>query len=329
MGDAAGRVLVIKLGALGDIVQALGPFSAIRRHHPDSHVTLLTTAPYEAFLGGSGLFEEVWLDDRPKPWQPRRCLALRSRLRSGGFARVYDLQTSGRSSSYFRLFWPGPVPEWSGIASGCSHPHANPSRDSMHTLERQAEQLRDAGIDHVSPPDLAWAKPDLGRFKLPERYALMVPGGAAHRPGKRWPTERYGELARRLAAAGILPVLIGTSTERNALDAIAETCPEARSLAGQTDFLDIVGLARGALAAVGNDTGPMHLIAVAGCPCVVLYSNESDPALCGQRGPAVRILRRPTLAQLTVDEVATALAAAEGNGDVTTGVEEDANRMSA
>jgi ADP-heptose:LPS heptosyltransferase len=58
--------------------------------------------------------------------------------------------------------------------------------------------------------------------------------------------------------------------------------------------------------AVGNDTGPMHLIAAAGCSSVVLFSADSDPALCAPRGK-VAVLRRPDLAQLTVDEVAAAL----------------------
>jgi len=52
----------------------------------------------------------------------------------------------------------------------------------------------------------------------------------------------------------------------------------------------------------------MHLIASAGCPSVVLYSNESDPALCGQRGPSVTILRRDGLADLSVADVVDALA---------------------
>ncbi|MGH6618562.1 MAG: glycosyltransferase family 9 protein, partial [Alphaproteobacteria bacterium] len=58
---------------------------------------------------------------------------------------------------------------------------------------------------------------------------------------------------------------------------------------------------------VGNDTGPMHIAAAVGCPSLVLFSAESDPALCGQRGPAVAYLRRPVLADLAVAEVEAAL----------------------
>ncbi|MBN8903381.1 MAG: hypothetical protein J0H57_20345, partial [Rhodospirillales bacterium] len=66
-------------------------------------------------------------------------------------------------------------------------------------------------------------------------------------------------------------------------------------------------LARAARVAVGNDTGPMHLIGTAGCPSLVLFSDESDPALCAPRGPSVAVLRRPDLAGLEVETVLAAL----------------------
>jgi len=136
------RILVIKLGALGDFVQALGPMAAIRRHHAGAQIVLLTMAAFAAFARRSAYFDEVWLDDRPQPLAVARWWALRRRLVAGHFDRVYDLQTSGRTGWYFRLMGPGPRPEWSGIVRGCSHPHRNPARVRMHTLDRQADQLR-------------------------------------------------------------------------------------------------------------------------------------------------------------------------------------------
>jgi len=301
------RVLVIKLGAMGDVVQALGPFAAIRAHHPGAHITLLTTPPFVAFAHACGSFDDVWADDRPRAGEIGKWRALRGRLRGGGFSRVYDLQTSDRSNFYFRLFWPGPWPEWSGIARGCSHPHDNPDRDALHTVDRQAEQLRGAGIADVPPPDLAWADADVSRFGLAGPYVLLVPGGAAHRPAKRWPADRYAALAAGLADQGIGSVVLGGEDERPLANEIAAASPKTLDLVGQTDLFEIVALARRAFGVVGNDTGPVHLIAAAGCPSVVLYSSDSDPALCAQRGPRVSILRRPALAELAVDEVQTAL----------------------
>ncbi len=301
------RILVIKLGALGDVVQALGPFRAIREHHPRARVTLLTTAPYAEFLADSGLFDEIQIDDRPRGLRLGAWLALRRRLRAGRYDRVYDLQTSDRSSWYFHLMGPGPRPEWSGIARGCSHPHANPARDDMHTLERQAEQLRDAGIPSVPPPSLDWCRADVERFGLDGPTVLLVPGGARHRPEKRWPADRYAALARHLLGLGYRPVILGGRAERALARDIVATAPGAADLTGETDFQDIAVLARRAAAAVGNDTGPMHIVAVAGCGSVVLFSAASDPALCAPRGRAVRILRRDRLDRLGLAEVLAAL----------------------
>jgi ADP-heptose:LPS heptosyltransferase len=238
---------------------------------------------------------------------PRRLAALRRRLRSAGFTRVYDLQTSGRSSSYFHLMGPRGRPQWSGIARGASHPHDNARRDFMHTVDRQADQLRRAGIAAVPLPDLGWAAGDIARFALPDRFVVLVPGGAAHRPAKRWPAERYAELALIIAARHATPVIIGGRQETALAAAIAARSPTTRDLTGQTSFGDIVALGRLALRAVGNDTGPMHLLVAAGCKATVLYSAASDPDLTAPRGAEVIILRRPDLADLAVAEVAATL----------------------
>jgi ADP-heptose:LPS heptosyltransferase len=306
--SARPRILIIKLGALGDVVLALGPMAAIRRRHAEAHITVLTTAPYAALLGASPYVDEVWADARPRLWQIGKGLALRRRLREAGFARVYDLQTSDRSSIYFHLMRPGPLPEWSGIANGCSHPHANPARDRLHTMERQAEQLRAAGIADIPPPDVSWLAAEVTRFGLSSPFALLAPGGAATRPRKRWPIDRFAALGAALSARGIQPLILGTSPERALAEGIQRACPGARDLTGATSFAEIATLARQARLAVGNDTGPMHLVAAAGCPSVVLFSDDSDPALCAPRGK-VTVLRRPDLADLPLDDVTRALPA--------------------
>jgi ADP-heptose:LPS heptosyltransferase len=294
------RIAVIKLGALGDFVQALSPFRTIRAHHEDAHITLITTRPFAALGRATGYFDAIWDDGRPRT--VAAYCALIGRMRRARFDRVYDLQTSTRSSIYFWLLFPR-LPEWSGVAPGCSHPHANPERVTMHTVERQAEQIAMAGVPDMLPVDLSWAKADLSRFALPRPFALLVPGGSAHRPRKRWPAMCYAELAQTLARAKITPVVLGTSEERALAQTIAGACPEARDLVGQTEYQDIVALGREASFAVGNDTGPMHLIAAAGAPSLVLFSDESDPARCAPRGRLVRTLRLPDLADLPVERV--------------------------
>ncbi len=226
-------------------------------------------------------------------------------LREGRFERVYDLQTSDRSSFYHRLMG---GPPWSGIARGASLPHTNPERNRMHTIDRQAEQLKLAGIAEVTLPDLGWAARELGDFALPERLLLLVPGGSAHRPAKRWPIENYAALAVLAARHRLTPVVLGGAAETALGAVIAERCGGALDLTGRTSFGEIVALGRIARHAVGNDTGPMHLLAASGCPVTVLYSADSDPALTAPRGARVTILRRPDLGDLGVEEVAATLA---------------------
>ena len=305
--DNPARILVIKLGALGDIVLALGPFAAIRRDHAGAHITLLTTRPYVDFLKPSGYFDDFWVDDRPALFQPRRWWALRRRLRRGRFDKVYDLQTSDRSGWYFRLMGPGARPQWSGIARGCSHPHANPERDFMHSIERQKEQMAMAGLHDVLDTDLSWVTAPIDQFGLADRFCLLVPGGAPHRPAKRWPAEAYGALARKLAADGIQPVILGTADETPLAAVISDSCEQAIDLTGQTSLAALAALAKAATGAVGNDTGPMHMIAAAGCPSVVLFSGASDPSLTAPRGSETIILQRDSLVDLKLDEVAAAL----------------------
>jgi ADP-heptose:LPS heptosyltransferase len=303
------RILVIKHGALGDFVQALGPFQAIRAHHMGAHIVLLTTTPFVSFATASGLFDEVWVDDRPKFWQIGEWVRLRKRLRQGRFRRVYDLQTSDRSSMYFHFFPRRRRPEWSGIARGCSHPHNNPDRDFMHTLDCQAEQLEMAGIRYVPPPDLSWVTATPERFHSGGNFILLVAGGSAHRPAKRWPEEAFAKLARLVAADAVTPVLIGKGPNEAALaHRIVGGCADAIDLVDRTDLADLVALGRNARAAVGNDSGPMHLFAAAGCPSLVLFSDASDPHRVAPRGPKVKIIRRVPLAALSVDEVAASLA---------------------
>jgi ADP-heptose:LPS heptosyltransferase len=298
------RILVIKFSALGDFVQAMGPFAAIRAHHADARITLLTTKPFVELAEPSPYFDEIWVDARPRPWEVAGLLRLRKMLRSVKFDMVYDLQTSERSSNYFHMMGD---PPWSGIANGCSHPHANPDRDLMHTIERQAEQLAMAGIPRTPTGDVSWLKADVTRFALPARYVLIVPGGAMHRPAKRWPVDHFAAVCTRLNERGVASVVLGTTADNDPIRQLVGLCPQVLSLAGRTSFADIVGLARNAVGAVGNDTGPMHLIAVAGCPAVVLFSADSDPRLCAPRG-LVTAIRRDNLADLDPEPVLAALA---------------------
>jgi ADP-heptose:LPS heptosyltransferase len=303
------RILVIKLGALGDFAHAFHAFAAIRAHHAGDHLTLLTTPPFAALAEMMPWFDAVRLDRRPPWWNLRELRRTARALR--GFDFVYDLQTSRRSGRYFRL---AGRPPWSGIAPGCSHPHANPGRDRMHTIERQREQLEMAGIAEFPAPDLDWL-PRQGRTHgLTQPYALLMPGGAGVGSVKRWPAENYAQLAAALAERGLTPAIIGGPAEAGLAAAIRRSCPTAIDLTGRTSIPDIAALAAGAVLVVGNDTGPLHLAAKTGVRTIVLFSKAGVPAEAAPRGPRgewATVIQESHLANLSVERV---LAAIEGSG---------------
>ena len=316
MARAVQRILVIKLSALGDFVLALAAMKQIRKAHAKAHITLLTTPPFEALAKACPYFNAVDTGGRPEGFA--EWMGLRRRIRAANYDRVYDLQTSAHSNRIFQALRPG-APAWSGIAFGCSLPHRNPLRNGMHTLERQADQLMHAGAwndapteaGSAPPPDLSWVlksasgdRPVSGSNK-PRPYVMFVPGGSSHRPEKRWPVERYSELARILYARGFDIVIIGGPSESDLAHTIQRAVPRARDLTGRTDFARIAMLGAKAALAVGNDTGPLHLAAAGGAPTIVLFSRASDPRLSAPRG-RVAILRAENLADLAVAQVAQA-----------------------
>lgn len=297
------RILIVKLGAFGNIVLSFAAFTAIRHHHAGAWICVLTSETYAPWLRTFPWFDEVLVDPRPNAVDFKAMQRLSHMLADGHFNRVYDLQTNTRSSRYLSLFPAKHRPEWSGIAYGCSHPDRDPKRNSKYDVTRQLNQLRQAGITEFPPVDLTWMRGDITRFALPADYAILVPGASAGRPAKRWPAARYQELAERLRERGIAPVIIGAGAEKD----LAPEIPAAINLIGQTSFADIVSLAQGARFTVGNDTGPMHLIAVAGCPTITLFSNDSNPSQCAPSGRWTRVLQRPILADLPVDAVLESL----------------------
>lgn len=307
---------MIKLGGVGEVVMAFPAFERIRHAHPLAKITLLTTEPFAALARSSPFFNTVEFDGAPKG--PGGWTALVLRLRRAHYDRVYDLQNDATTHLLFQALRPF-APPWSGTAPGCALPHRNPQRDRMHTLERQAEQLHDAGIWpdapikplSAAPPDISWI---LARSAQPRSISvagghrplvIMAPGASPKKPDKQWPVDRYGELAKRLQDEGFDIVVIGALHESELARAIQRKAPRARDLTGRTDFAQIAALGARAALAIGNDTGALHLIAAAGAPTIALFSSASDPAITAPRGH-VTVLHSPDLKDLPVEQVVRA-----------------------
>lgn len=301
------HILVIKLGALGDFIQALGPMAAIRKHHEDARITLLTTKPFEALAKACGYFDDVMLDTRPRWHDLKGWMDLRRVLNAGRFTRVYDLQNNDRTALYLKLF--AQKPEWVGAARGATIRNNSPERTEGKAYAGHVQTLSLAGILDIRPDTLAWLEGRNDFEGLAAPYILIVPGSAATHPEKRWPVTHYAAICERLLSHGFLPVLLGTSAESDVLAAIHKYVPRCLNLCGATALFDIPSLARGAAGAIGNDTGPMHLIAPTGCPSIILFSKNTNPKKHAPMGGDVITLQKDVLEDLNPDEVWKAFAA--------------------
>ena len=298
----ANKILVIKLGALGDFIISLGAMKAIKNHHPDAHITLLTTKPFVGFAEQSGYFDEIWIDEKPKFYQINKWLRLKNKLNHAQFSRIYDLQNNDRTGIYFKLL-DATKPEWVGAAKGASHHYDAPERTAGLPLVGLRLLLENAGLSKINVDRMDWITADTARFNLKSPYALIVAGSAPSRPEKRWPAAQYAALCHALSAQNIQPVLIGTKDEQDITDYIKTNCPDCINLSAQTSLFDIIALGRNATFAIGNDTGPMHMVAPTGCNTLVLFSRHSNPTRNAPMGENVQTIQVNDFADLSVQDV--------------------------
>ena len=294
------KILVIRHGALGDLFQAFGAFASIRHAFPDAHITLLTASPYHNLASYCPWFDAIATDDRPPITDLKHRLKIRRLLRQ--MDMVFDLQNSGRTARYFHFARPSTL--WSGQHRQASLPHHNPQARQMHTLMRQADQLRAANV-----PSLPRRVPDFLKDRgprLPSPYIVLVPGAAPHRPAKRWPAPHFAALARAISSWGSQPVIIGSAADRPLAEIICAQAPQALDLTGQTDLPALAGLLHRAALCIGNDTGPLHMAATMDCPTLTLFSADSDPRRCAPLSISPgrsRILDCPDLSALPPERV--------------------------
>lgn len=302
----SGAILAIKLGALGDMIQAFDSFHDLRAFHRGERLVLLTTPPFAALAARMPWFDTVWADGRPKAAALGACAALIVRLRRARFRRVYDLQCSKRTAMYRRLLGGFHRPQWAGTAPGADFVPA-PVEGLRHNGDAMRATLAAAGVPPARPTDLAWLDVDIAALALPPRFVMLVPGCSPHQPHKRWPPAQYAALGRSLRERGFDIVLVGTASDREVVAGIAEALPEARDLCGQTDLFQLAAVARRAAGVVGNDTGPVFLSAAVGAPTLMLMSHSTEPAHSAPRGPRAAWLKRDDLAMLPVEEVERAM----------------------
>lgn len=309
------RILIIKLGAVGDIIMALPAIHRIRLAHPHAEIVILTSRPFEALLNACPDVDRV--DASARSGRAFESLRLARAILNEGYALIYDLQASAgtrRLLAALRLValtGAGRLPRWSGPFRGVSDPAPDLDRSAVRAQDRHAAQLDVAGLPTAAAPrlapDMAWLA-DGSTIELPQGpYALLIPGASPGGGAKRWSEAGYAALAAELRERGLTPVVLGGPEDPGLGRRILASTPGGADMVGRTSLADIAALARGARVAVGNDTGPTHLAAAMGAPTLLLVSDVSASALA-QPFDTIRPLHRPSLAQLGVKPVVEALS---------------------
>ncbi len=304
------NILVIKHGAFGDVILAGAAMEAIRNYHKNDYITCLTTEHFRNILEESPWFDKVVSDLKPrwnniKGWQNLKLM-----FHKYNFTTVYDLQTSYRSNLYFFIFFFTKKIKWCGIAYGSSHQHKSLNRKFMHTIDRQKAQLKLANIEYNHLPNWKWLANNYKNNSIvpDNKFIILVTGAAQHRLNKRWPKSSYASLIENFSKIDMQCVLIGGKDEfdniKNIISLVDNNIKKTPlNYAGITSYKDIVYLSAYAQFAIGNDTGPIHLIATTGLSTMVLFGLASKPSLCAPKGKNVTILNKGSIKDISIDLV--------------------------
>lgn len=283
------NILVIKLGALGDILYASTAFRSLRGYYPNSFLTLLTTPPYEEFCQKLGLFDQIVLDDKPKIYQIKKYWNKRQFF--SNFQKIYDLQMVDRTKIYRYLTCD--KTKWVN--------YDGPNPDHIHPLDRFNHQFNNLGIPYTMDMDLSHLAEPL-EIELSDNFALLVPGASmAHQGKKCWGEENFAKLANNLLDMQIYPIIIGG--QKGEFCEIKNICPQAIDLCGLTSIYQLIYLSKKAKLAIGNDTGPIIAIHSGGCPTLTLYSGVTKTHHGGVKGKNCYFLQEDDLKNLNVTKV--------------------------
>jgi heptosyltransferase-2 len=325
-GGAMGRVLVLRLDEIGDLVLTGPLLEALRGALPLARVTLLVKPACLALAQACPFVDEALAFD-PASAAPLGLLKLRLRMRAFARAKLaprgFDLALVPRFEADAGLSalmaWMSGAPRRMGYAAGAraAAPRLQELTDplftdlltappTLHAVEHGLGLARALGFSPGQPrlrswareEDRQWARAQLGRFQGRKVLALAPGAGQAR---KLWPLQRYAEAARRLAAQGGLAfVVLGSAADQAAGQALAQALPGAcLSLCGQASLPQSQAVLELCSLYLGNDTGPMHMAAAAGVPVVAPFCHPANgsaasiyaPSRYGPWGAPCRVLQ--------------------------------------
>jgi heptosyltransferase-1 len=306
------RVLVVRLGAMGDVLHAMPAVAALRARMPECHIgwvieprwaPLLTADGGEARTPAMPLVDVVHTANArgwarrplgPATWRAMR--GLRSALREQQYDLAIDLQGAVRSALIGRASGAELVGE--------AEPRERPSRwfftrkvatRGVHVIEQAAEVVSGAIGDSLQPilPPLPHDAEAEARIcaMLPYTKPLVMLHPGAGWGAKRWPAERYGAVGAALVRRGYQVVVNRAPGEEALAAAVAQSSAGAvRDV--PTGVAELIAMTRRSVLVIGGDTGPAHLACALGKPVVGIYG-PTDPARNGPWGVPFRVLRHP------------------------------------
>jgi lipopolysaccharide heptosyltransferase I len=298
-GAGSPAILVVRIGALGDIIHTLPAVAAIRAAYPDARIDWLVEGKHRAIL------DLVPVIDSIIPIESAHMtgwLEATRRLRGRRYDVALDFQGLWKSAAWARLSGARRVLGWEPAARR-EPGSARLLRETVtrigsgHVIDKNLALLAPLGIDALGLREFplpfsaeAVARVDAGLQGLGDgALAVLNPGGGW--PSKLWPAERFGQLARELLGLGMRPLVSFGPGEEDLARRVVAASDGAAQLSFPTTLLDYVELARRARLVVAADTGPLHLACAVGTPVVALFG-PTEPGRNGPFSPDDVVVRR-------------------------------------
>lgn len=295
-------ILVIKHGALGDLIQALGVIQDISEHF-NQPVDVLSNRAYRELLEALPFVNKVIVDQRSPIYHLSAWQHLRKTFKQQTYTHIYDLQNSKRSTWYRYLFF-----RHLPFISSRTVLMANETKaqfDQQSVLQRFHHQLTRSGITpkhwQCAPLNALIDREYQAHLAL-KPYIFLGPFCSAKHPDKRWP--HFNALLKRLKVMYpdhhfVIAPGPGEITE-------ARTYNANILLNGDkpTNFRQLISIIAGATYVISNDTGAAHIATHLQRPGLVLMGPKLKQETLGLQHGKMKILQHPSkLAELTIADV--------------------------
>jgi lipopolysaccharide heptosyltransferase I len=295
------RFLIVRLGALGDVVHAIPVAAALRRAFPAARIDWLVSGKHREILDlVPSIDHRIAIQDRTGAGGGASFLSAIRAIRHNRYDVAIDLQGLIKSAIIARLSGASRVVGFN--SKYAREPLArlfytdvhDPGGEGMyaptetrHVVDINLGLLASLGITAGVPEFPLDSVPSRAAQAMAEaaggRYALLNPGAAW--PNKRWPPPRLAALASALRdRQNLASVILWGPGEVELAQEVVAMAGGAAILSPQTAIADVVALARGAAVMVSGDTGPTHIAAAVGTPIVGIYG----PTRPERNGPWVR-----------------------------------------